>query len=67
MRKHCTMKYIKEFQTSKMWHKCAWDPKTEKMNEPLLNKHNFMASWSNFSMKKFKMMLLIIRNKRRPI
>ena len=40
MRKHCTMKYIKEFRTSKMCHKCAWDPKTEKMNEPLLEKSN---------------------------
>ena len=29
MRKHCTMKY-----------KCAWDPKTEKMNGPLLDKQN---------------------------
>ena len=40
MRKHCTLKHIKEFRTSKMCHKCAWDPKTEKMNEPLLGKQN---------------------------
>ena len=40
MRKHCTMKYIKEFRTGKMCHKCAWNPKTEKMNEPLLGKQN---------------------------
>ncbi len=39
-RKHCTMKYIKEFRTSKMCHKCAWDPKTEKMNEALFEKRN---------------------------
>ena len=34
------MKYIKEFQTSKMCHKCAWDPKTEKMNEALFEIQN---------------------------
>ena len=40
MRKHCTMKYIKEFRTSKMCHKCARDPKTEKINKPLLTNNN---------------------------
>ena len=40
MRKHCTLKYVKEFRTSKMCHKCAWDPKTEKMNEALFEKRN---------------------------
>ena len=44
MRKHCTMKYIKEFRTSKMCHKCAWDPKTEKINDTLLEKRNMKFS-----------------------
>ena len=34
------MKYIKEFRTSKMCHKCVWDSKTEMINEPLLDKRN---------------------------
>ena len=70
MRKHYTMKYIKEFRTSKMCSKCAWDPKTEKMNELLLNKPNaqFHGQLEQFQyMKKFKMMLFIIRDQKSPI
>ena len=55
MRKHCTMKYIKEFRTSEMCHKCAWDPITEKMNEPLLDKRK------KFQFEKFENQVIDLR------
>ena len=49
------MKYIKEFRTSEMCHKCAWDPITEKMNEPLLDKRK------KFQFEKFENQVIDLR------